>query len=232
MVTTNIGMMTPFRTRRGSGEKPPCRSRAPRSVDSPSDNRYLLDNRYTGGQPVGRALLVRRLAGRDLRRRPAQALLLLLVITSARGITADAMAEGRAAAPARVDRPEVTAGTWVRAGGVVVVVERAFAAALGVRVGDHVTLGGRRFKVTGIAVTAAVPVHSQVCFYGGCSGPRGRPRSFDTGLVWVTPAAARSLAAPGGPLSYDLSLRLRHPAAPPRRSRAPTSRRPDPGRRR
>jgi predicted lysophospholipase L1 biosynthesis ABC-type transport system permease subunit len=38
-------------------------------------------------------------------------------------------------APALVDQPEVTQGTWVRPGGVVV--ERAFAEALGVRVGDR-----------------------------------------------------------------------------------------------
>jgi putative ABC transport system permease protein len=238
---------------------------------------------------MGRILLVRRLAARDLRRRPAQAVLLLIVITAAmatltlglilhgvtskpygqtraatagpdvvassvgftgstgtsasalgrfaalahapgvtahsgpysvawpvlraHGITADVMAEGRDEAPAAVDQPKVIQGSWVRAGGVVV--ERAFADALGVQIGDHVTLDGRPFQVTGIAVTAAVPVYSQVCFYGGCSGPGGQPRSFDTGLVWLTPAAASSLATPGNPLTYYLNLRLRDPAAAP-----------------
>ena len=47
-------------------------------------------------------------------------------------------------------------GTWVRSGGVVV--ERAFADALGVGVGGRITLDGRPFRITGIAVTAAVPV--------------------------------------------------------------------------
>jgi putative ABC transport system permease protein len=237
---------------------------------------------------MGQILLVGRLASRDLRRRPAQTLLLLLVITAAMatltlglvlhgvtskpyqqtrvatagpdvvassvgftgqsnrssaaasftaladapgviahsgpypvawpvlradGITADAMAEGRDPARAPVDQPEVIQGTWVRGDGVVM--ERAFAAALGVHVGDHVTLDGRRFPVIGIAVTAAIPVFSQVCFYGGCSGPPGKPLSFDTGLVWVTQATAHSLASPGNPLTYYLNLRLADPATAP-----------------
>jgi putative ABC transport system permease protein len=248
---------------------------------------------------MGRILLIGRLAVRDLRRRPAETALLLLVITvamatftlglilhgvtskpygqtraatagpdvvassvgftgsketsvsapgrfaalahaagviahsgpypvawpvlRARGITADVMAEGRDEAPAAVDQPKIIEGTWLRGGGVRgggvrgggVVVERAFADALGVHVGSHVTLDGRRFQVVGIGVTAAVPVYSQVCFYGGCSGPGRQPRSFDTGVVWLTQAAARSLATPGNPLTYYLNLRLKDPAAAP-----------------
>ncbi len=230
---------------------------------------------------MGQIMLVRRLAARDLRRRPAQAVLLLLVITAAmatltlglilhgvtshpyeqtraatagpdvvassagftgsgrfaalahapgviahsgpypiawpvlraHGMTADVMAEGRDEVRAAVDQPKVIQGTWVRPGGVVV--ERAFADALGVQVGGHVTLDGRRFQVAGIGVTAAVPVYSQVCFYSGCSGPGGRPRSFDTGLVWLTQTAARGLATPGNPLTYYLNLRLADPATAP-----------------
>ena len=90
--------------------------------------------------------------------------------------------------------------------------ERAFADALGIRVGDTVTLDSKPFPVVGIAVTAADPVYSQVCFYGGCSGP-GRPRQFDTGLVWLTQPAARGLASPANPLTYYLNLRLSDPAA-------------------
>jgi len=127
-------------------------------------------------------------------------------VLRANGTTAVVMAEGRDAAPAAVDQPEVTAGSWVRPGGVVL--ERAFADAIGIGVGDRVTLDGRSFPVTGIAVTAAVPVYSQVCFYGGCSGPAGQPRSFDTGLAWVTRATAASLATPRDPLTR-----------PPRRQR-------------
>jgi putative ABC transport system permease protein len=128
-------------------------------------------------------------------------------------MTADVMAEGRGQGRAQVDQPKVIQGSWVRPGGVVV--ERAFADALGVGVGDRIRLDGRPFRVVGLAVTAAVPVFSQVCFYSGCSGPGGRPRSFDTGLVWLTQAAARGLATPGNPLTYYLNLRLRDPATAP-----------------
>jgi ABC-type lipoprotein release transport system permease subunit len=233
---------------------------------------------------VGRILLISRLAGRDLRHRPAQAALLLVVISvamatltlglivhgvtshpfaqtkaatagpdvvvdsaglsgageladltaltdapgvtahsgpypvawpvlRAHGMTADVLAEGRDVARAPVDQPDVIQGSWVRNGGVVV--ERAFAEALDLHVGEHVTVGGRPFEVTGIAVSTAVPVYSQVCFYGACSGPGGHPRSFDTGVIWVTRSAARSLAAPGNPLTYRLNLRLADPALAP-----------------
>jgi putative ABC transport system permease protein len=134
-------------------------------------------------------------------------------VLQAHGVSADVMAEGRDQAPAVVDQPEVLQGTWVRNGGVVV--ERAFADALGIHVGDTVTLDGKPFPVVGIAVTAAVPVYSQVCFYGGCGGPAGRPKQFDTGLVWLTQPAARGLASPASPLTYYLSLRLSDPAAAP-----------------
>ena len=135
-------------------------------------------------------------------------------VLRANGITVDAMAEGRDATPAAVDQPKVIQGAWVRSGGVVV--ERAFAGcARSSAWVTAITLDGRTFGVTGIAVTAAVPVFSQVCFYGGCSGVDGKPPSFDTGLVWLTQAAARSLAAPGDPLTYYLNLRLADPAAAP-----------------
>jgi putative ABC transport system permease protein len=239
---------------------------------------------------VGKILLVARLAGRDLRRRLVQALLLLVVIAAAlatltlglvlhgvaskpyvqtraatagpdvvassvgftsaphagpaaaidrfraltrasgvvahsgpypvawpvlrvHGITAEVMAEGRDQARTVVDQPKILAGSWVRPGGVVL--ERAFADALGVGVGDHVTVNGRRFPVIGIGVTAAVPVFSQVCFFGGCASLPGRSPSFDTGLAWVTRATARSLTSPHNPLTYYLNLRLADPAAAP-----------------
>ncbi|HEY2504889.1 MAG TPA: FtsX-like permease family protein [Streptosporangiaceae bacterium] len=139
-------------------------------------------------------------------------------VLAAPGVSAYVMAEGRAETIAGVDQPEVIEGSWVRPGGVVL--ERAFAQSLGARVGERVTLGGRPFHVIGIAVTAAVPVYSQVCFYGGCSGPGGQPRSPDTGLAWVTASAARSLAAPGNPVTYYLNLRLADPAAAPAFARA------------
>ena len=69
------------------------------------------------------------------------------------GRMAGAEAEGRTEAPAAVDQPELTAGSWVRPGGVVI--ERTFAEALGVSVGDRLTLNGQSFTVAGIAVSAA-----------------------------------------------------------------------------
>jgi putative ABC transport system permease protein len=50
-----------------------------------------------------------------------------------RGYTAGFTAEGRSRTAARIDQPQVTQGTWVRPGGVVL--ERSFADALGVRAG-------------------------------------------------------------------------------------------------
>jgi putative ABC transport system permease protein len=138
-----------------------------------------------------------------------------LVVLQTRGITVVADAEGRGRAPAAIDQPEVTDGSWVRSNGVVL--ERAFAGALGVRVGDRVRLNGRSFLVVGIAVTAALPEFPQVCSVGCQGGPAYdvgvSPR--DTGLVWLTEENARSLATPVSPLTYTLNLRLKDPTAAP-----------------
>ena len=77
----------------------------------------------------------------------------------ASGRTSDVQAMGRDAAPVSVDQPELTQGSWVSDGGVVV--EAAFAHALDVRVGDQVTLDGRSFDVVGVAVTAAMPPYPE-----------------------------------------------------------------------
>jgi hypothetical protein len=246
---------------------------------------------------MGKILLIGRLAARDLRRRPAQAVLLLLAITAAtsvltlglalhgvtsqpyqqtraatngpdivaqlggpaagphgpgqadpgpqvlaearalvhasgvtrhsgpypvasavlraRGLMAGVQAEGRDQAPAAVDQPRLTAGSWVSDGGVVM--ERTFADALGVRVGDRVTLNGRPFRVTGIAVTAANPPYPNLC-YTSCDisfPPNTQFSSREIGLAWVTQPAARALASPGGPPSYVLNLKLKDPATAP-----------------
>ncbi len=162
---------------------------------------------------MGRLLLVCRLAARDLRRRPAEAALLLLAIMAPRprspsgssctgspqalpehpggdgrarrgrrvapaprrrgrrprrsggadrrsrrrrsrrsvsrssrrrleanGHTVAAQAEGRDTAPASIDQPKLTQGSWVDDGGVVI--EAAFADALGVGAGDRITMSG------------------------------------------------------------------------------------------
>jgi putative ABC transport system permease protein len=229
---------------------------------------------------MGRLLLISRLAARDLRRRPAEAVLLLLAIMTAtttltlglalHGVTdkpyqktreatagpdvvasADAAppelggqpanvtglkalanaagvtqssgpfpvawttltadgesvnvrAEGRDTAPAPVDRPKLTHGSWVRGGGVVV--EAAFADALGVDAGDSITLNGRTFRVVGVAVTAATAPYPDSCL-GFCGEPPG-----DAGLVWLTRSDARSLASDARSLSYVCYLKLANPA--------------------
>ena len=233
---------------------------------------------------MGKIVLICRLAARDLRRRPAEALMVFLVIAAAattltvalalngvtnqpyqrtrqatagpdvvavsvqalvpvsslaslttapgviahsgpypavlssirvRGHTVDVVAEGRDRAPASVDQPKVTQGSWTRPGGVVI--ERGFADALGVHVGDNVSIGGRPFRVAGIAVTAAVPAYPTslchiVCPFPAVIRGQGVP---NMGLVWLTRPAVAGLAGPGAPLAYLLNLKLANPAQAP-----------------
>jgi ABC-type lipoprotein release transport system permease subunit len=246
---------------------------------------------------MGRVLLVCRLAARDLRRRPAEAALLLLAIMAAtttltlglvlhavtdkpyestreatagpdvvagsgaaaadlarldaltgapgvvghsgpypvagaileaNGHTVAVFAEGRDTARAPMDQPELTQGSWIEDGGVVV--EAAFADALGVGAGDRITMSGtvddgafftvvegdaddvttvnsRPFRVVGTAVTAATPPYPEVSCIGGLCIPAG--------LVWVNRADARSLDPKEHSLSYTLNLKLADPAAAP-----------------
>ena len=94
-------------------------------------------------------------------------------VLRAHGITADAMAEGRDAAPAVVDQPKIIQGTWVHADGVVI--ERAFADALGVHLGEHITLDGRAAGVLSVVKghRAAMARSSSLCTApasGACCG--------------------------------------------------------------
>jgi putative ABC transport system permease protein len=133
-----------------------------------------------------------------------------------RGLAAEVEAEGRAESPASVEQPAVTAGTWVRPGGVVF--ERTFAEALRVGVGDRVTLNGRPYRVAGIAVTAAEPPYPNMCYPpgGDCAPLSVNGKQLPgPGLAWVTELAARSLASAQAPLSYYLNLRLADPASAP-----------------
>ncbi|WP_433508581.1 FtsX-like permease family protein [Nonomuraea sp. CA-143628] len=114
---------------------------------------------------------------------------------------------GFAETPGAVDRPLVTSGHWVRSGGTVL--ERGFATALGVGVGDRVTIAGRSYPVVGIAVTAATSV------YPGAAqiGPGGGPTDA-SGLAWMTRSDARALAASQDlPVTTAVDLKLRDPAA-------------------
>ncbi len=132
-----------------------------------------------------------------------------------RGHTVDVVAEGRDQAPAPVDQPKVTQGGWIRPGAVVI--ERGFAEALGVHVGDNVRIGGRSFRVAGIAVTAAIPPYPSslchiACPFPAAVGSLGVP---NMGLVWLTRPAVAGLAGPGAPLAYLLNLKLADPAQAP-----------------
>ena len=131
------------------------------------------------------------------------------------GHTVDVVAEGRDQAPAPVDQPEVTQGGWIRPGAVVI--ERGFADALGVHVGDNVRIGGRSFRVAGVAVTAAIPPYPSslchiACPFPAAVGSSGVP---DMGLVWLTRSAVTGVAGPGAPLAYLLNLKLADPAQAP-----------------
>jgi len=103
------------------------------------------------------------------------------------------MAEGRDPKPASLDQPALTQGGWVRDGGVVI--ERTFADALDVSTGDRITLNGRPFTVTGIAVTAASPPYPNLCDTG-CQFDMANAQvraGAGPGLIWLTQADARSL---------------------------------------
>ncbi len=114
---------------------------------------------------------------------------------TSRGVDAQAEVEGRDVAPAAIDQPALTAGRWVTPGQAVI--ERGFADALGLGVGDTINLGGRPFRVAGIAVSTAQ------CFY-----PITAP-----GLIWLTRSDAESLATRQQPNGYILNLRLTDPSS-------------------
>ena len=137
------------------------------------------------------------------------------VVLAAHGTTVGVEAEGRSQAPASVDQPAVTSGTWVRPGGIVL--ERTFADALGVGTGDRVRLDGRSFRVVGTAVTAAVPPYPNMCYPPGgiCvyDYTGNQPQVGGPALAWVTEPAAKSLASGNAPLSYTLNLTLKDPAS-------------------
>jgi putative ABC transport system permease protein len=104
------------------------------------------------------------------------------------GIVTGASVEGRQPGVAAVDQPKVTDGTWIRSGGVVV--ERTFAQAASLRLGQAITLNGHPFQVVGFAVSTA---------FDGFPG---------ISLMWATEAAARSLATKVAPLTYYSNLKL------------------------
>jgi ABC-type lipoprotein release transport system permease subunit len=126
------------------------------------------------------------------------------------GRTSDVQAVGRDADDAPVDRPELISGGWTRSGSVVV--EAAFAGALGVHVNDVVVVNGRSFSVAGVAVTAAAPPYPQANCYFPCAigdGPDIPPGVLrNPGLVWLTQADVRGLT--DSPV-YVVNLKLADP---------------------
>jgi putative ABC transport system permease protein len=122
---------------------------------------------------------------------------------TANGSAANVVVQGAPVTPGPVDRPLVTSGSWVRTGGVVV--ERGFARALGVHVGDSVAVAGRSLPIVGIAVTAAYTVYP----WAELTGPDGGPSDY-SGLVWLAEPDTRALAA-DHPVTSLLYLKLRDP---------------------
>jgi putative ABC transport system permease protein len=127
------------------------------------------------------------------------------VVARTHGVSAGVEAEGRLAIPASIDQPKVTSGTWVRSDGVVL--ERSFAKAMDLRVGDTVMLDGRSFRVVGVAVSAASPPYPETGYMA--HNPK---LGNDPGLAWLTEADARSLATTAEPLTYTLDIRLTQPS--------------------
>jgi putative ABC transport system permease protein len=104
------------------------------------------------------------------------------------GIVTEVSVEGRQPGVAAVDQPQVTDGMWIRPGGVVV--ERAFAQAASLRLGQTIRLNGHPFQVVGFAVTTA---------FDGFPG---------ISLIWAAEAVVRSLATKAAPLTYYSNLKL------------------------
>jgi putative ABC transport system permease protein len=145
---------------------------------------------------------------------------LVAAVLEANGHTVVAQTEGRDAAAAAVDQPKPIGGGWVRDGGIVL--EAAFAHALGVATGDRVTLKprdvrptrdgrpsvrasgpGRSFEVVGVAVSATTPPYPEpACLASLCQG------GADTGLAWLTRADAASVAPKDEGIPYVVNLRL------------------------
>lgn len=121
--------------------------------------------------------------------------------------------EGRDTTSSTVDNPNLLQGSWIRPGGVVV--EAGFASAIGVHVGDPLTLGGTTYQIVGIAVTAAIPAYPDTCGKAeGCFLANG-VASHNPGLVWATRTDTRHIAGTDGPQAYFLNLTLTDPASAP-----------------
>jgi putative ABC transport system permease protein len=100
--------------------------------------------------------------------------------------------------PARVDAPVRTGGSGVRDGGIVL--ERSFAEAVGIRVGETIRLaGGVELPVVGTAISPSQP----------------RYPSSNPGLAWVTRATLARAAPDRDQWRWTQAIRLSDPAAAP-----------------
>jgi ABC-type lipoprotein release transport system permease subunit len=120
--------------------------------------------------------------------------------------TGGAEVEGRSSAVTAVDQPKLLHGSWVQPGGVVV--EAGFASALGLHVGDQLTLGNATFHIVGTAATAAIPSYPDVCAEAEGCFIVGHVSSSNPGLIWATEADAEHIAGTDGPIAYYLNLKL------------------------
>jgi ABC-type lipoprotein release transport system permease subunit len=134
------------------------------------------------------------------------------VSIAAHGVSGVAEVQGRDASRSDVDQPLVVSGHWIGHGGVVV--ERAFAQAMGVSVGDPVVLDGHHERVAGIAVSAALPPYPQLCTIG-CILDRADWFSAEPGLVWAARPQAVALATAREPLVWFQYLKLDSPDSAP-----------------
>jgi putative ABC transport system permease protein len=119
--------------------------------------------------------------------------------------------EGRTSAVSSVDQPKLLHGGWVRPGGVVV--EAGFASALGLHVGDRLTLGATTFAIVGTAATAAIPDYPDVCAAAEGCFIVGSVSSSNPGLIWAAETDASHIAGASGPIAYFLNLKLDNPTA-------------------
>jgi putative ABC transport system permease protein len=132
------------------------------------------------------------------------------VAIGAHGIRGVAEVQGRVVGPSRIDRPQVTSGRWLRGDDDGVVVERAFALAMQLRVGNRVQLGRSRVPVVGIAVSAALPPYPQLCTVG-CILDRSDWFTAQPGLVWAPRRVAEGLATDTEPLVDFQYFKLGNP---------------------
>ncbi|GAA3300632.1 FtsX-like permease family protein [Dactylosporangium vinaceum] len=123
------------------------------------------------------------------------------LMMSAGGRTVRTVVEGRDPSPAAVDQPLVRSGTWIAPGAAVV--EHGFAVALGLHLGDQVTVDGRPLRVAGTAITASRSAYPSA----GWRVPGQGVATASAGLIWVE----RSEVA--HPQTYSLKVRIADPDA-------------------